>query len=172
MSIVALGAKTAEAIEKRGYAAETFGGFQTSMALARHLKEHVLTPEHSVLLALGRMADTSVQDILEGTCRVARVNVYDTTRPAGLDTTLDVLAQTPFDAVVFSSPSAIQSVVQHQHFASLLGQKYLFCVGKTTGRALATAGLSPSLTSSSPQPGVFAREIVQFFSLQSSSLLP
>lgn len=161
VAIAVVGPATASEVENYSSKVTYINPGNDALALAGFLKKEVLKPEDKVLLALGNLAPGFLEEDLCDAAQVRRINVYETillkpedTEPARL------IRQGKADMVVFTSPSAFSSFLNH--FAGCPSVP-MAAIGSTTAAAIREAGHEVAVTSSSPTAEQLANAVKNFF---------
>lgn len=163
VKLCCIGKKTAQSLERYCFKAQIVSGNETAEDFALELIKHV-SPNDNILLPLGNLAGTMIENHLSKICNVTRINVYNTIAPKFINQ--DVLIQIKvllFDCVVFTSPSTFANFIQITKLKPDNLQGKIACIGKTTAAMVTQMGFHPDMISSSAKGEVFAREIIEYF---------
>ncbi len=132
--VFAVGAKTAESLEELGVNV-SFPEEYNAQALAKMMNELNLK---KVIHFCGNLKAANLSKLLGESVEVSSIEVYNTVLTRHKMSDLD-----DFDAVVFMSPSAIQSFTEQNKVSDT--QK-VFCIGPTTEEAALQAGMENCIT--------------------------
>ena len=163
VKLCCIGKKTAQSLEYYCFKAQIVSGNETAEDFALELIKHV-SPNDNILLPLGNLAGTKIENHLSKICNVTRINVYNTVIPKSINQ--DVFMQIKallFECVVFTSPSTFANFIQITKLKPDNLQGKIACIGKTTAAMVTQMGFHPDMISSSAKGEVFACEIIECF---------
>ena len=163
VKIAVVGKKTAAELDYYGYAPELSGKKNTSEDLIRELIDKFDPQAQSFLLALGNLADDSIEKLLSVTNKVSRINVYNTIRPQKADNSiLDAVANRNYDLLVFTSPSTFQNFC-HFYGTEKIRDLKIASIGATTTKAIQETGATPLLTAKESNAEGLYRAIIEYY---------
>ena len=153
--IAAVGKATAAFLEKKGLVADYVNSGTTSHDMLADLQ--ALLPANARLLALlGNLAPNRLADGLHMQ-HVQRVDVYETLANEAIDRIAlwQKLQDSVFDAVVLTSPSAVELLWQISHETANLLRAKCVCIGTVTAEALRSRNIEPLAVATEPsEPGI------------------
>ena len=98
-----------------------------------------------ILLALGNLARTVIQDELKEHATCTRINVYETVMPDSADEkTLQLIRENRYEMLIFTSPSTIQNFMQLQLNIPAEDLR-IACIGEITAREAKNQGILPTV---------------------------
>jgi uroporphyrinogen III methyltransferase / synthase len=147
--IAAVGKRTAEALEERGWRVDLVPEESTADGLVKALAPN-LRPGAKVLFpASSRALPTLAAGLRKLGATVLEVEAYRTeAAPLDIEDCRDLIDHHAIGAVTFTSPSAVTELDQalgEAHFDRLLSHSAIIALGPTTGRALIERGHPPVL---------------------------
>lgn len=145
LQIAVIGDKTSQTLEKYGYRAAFINPGSTAEDFAEPFARHIAGEKSKprIVLPLGNLARTVIQDHLEKLAECTRINIYRTEMPEKTDKSIAEKIETNrYDMLIFTSPSGIQ------HFTALfpkLNKKNIrmACIGDITAAAARENGFEP-----------------------------
>ena len=163
LKVAVVGVKTASELEYYGYSPAFTGISHGSAELAAEFCITHTPKELKILLALGNLADDTLENILGADNQVDRMNVYETCEPKTVDDSLiQLIKDGQYDLILFTSPSTFH------HFSSFVDNEALqslkiASIGTTTSRAIREAGLNPLLTAAMSNAEGLTEAIVNYY---------
>ncbi|MEI7422680.1 MAG: hydroxymethylbilane synthase [Prolixibacteraceae bacterium] len=163
LKVAVVGVKTASELEYYGYSPAFTGVSHGSAELAAEFCRTHSPKELKILLALGNLADDTLENVLGADNKVDRINVYETTEPKTVDDALiQRIKEGQYDLILFTSPSTFN------HFSSLVDNEVLqtlkiASIGTTTSRAIGEAGLNPLLTAAMSNAEGLTEAIIKYY---------
>jgi uroporphyrinogen-III synthase len=165
MQIAVIGDKTSKTLKKYGYN-PTFvnpGSTAEDFAepFARHIAAEKLKPK--VVLPLGNLARTVIQDHLKKLADCTRIDIYQTEMPEKVNKIIAEKIETNlYDMLIFTSPSGIY------HFTELfpkLNKKNIrmACIGDITAGAARQKGFEPLAVAQSSSPEGIVESILNYY---------
>ena len=117
-----------------------------------------------ILLALGNLARTVIQDELDNFADCTRVNVYETTVPDSLDKKMvQLIKDNRYEILIFTNPSAIQNFMKLIHNIPAENIR-VACIGKTTAGEARKLGIQPLVVAEDASAQGIVDSIIQFYS--------
>jgi uroporphyrinogen-III synthase len=160
----AIGIKTASELEKRGRKPDYTGKGSTSEDLANELSELDTIKGYSILLPLGNLATTTLEEKLKSSANVLRINVYDTvmcnmtnTEPANL------ISENRYHMVLFTSPSGVSGLADALGDEISLSSIRAASIGKVTSAAAEQYGIRCLVTAARSTYEGLAEGIVNYY---------
>jgi uroporphyrinogen-III synthase len=160
----AIGIKTATELEKRGRKADYTGKGNTSDDLATELSGMKSIKGSNILLPLGNLASTTLEDTLSASANVIRLNVYDTVRRNITNSEpASIIRENRYHMVLLTSPSGVYG------FADALGNDVdggkirAASIGKVTSAAAEECGIRCLVTAARSTYEGLAEGIVNYY---------
>ncbi len=142
--IAVLGEATGQELSRFNLSADYVGRGRTGADFAEELKSVIATDE-TVLLVLGELAPDTIQQQLQATNLVDRVNAYQTVMPNLFPAEcVELIESNTYDLMLVSSPSAIKNL--YLAFHAKISQWRVISIGKTTSAACRNLGIEPLAT--------------------------
>ncbi|RKD88206.1 uroporphyrinogen-III synthase [Mangrovibacterium diazotrophicum] len=142
--VAVLGEATGSELNNFSLNANYTGTGRTGADFAKELKD-VIHPGESVLLVLGELAPDTIQQELQATNSVDRINIYQTVAPDHFDPEcVELIESESYDLMIISSPSAIKNL--YLAFREKISQWRVISIGKTTTAACRNLGIEPLTT--------------------------
>jgi len=145
LKIAMIGNKTQKKLEEYGYSPDFINPGNTaedfSEAFLKHLQKEKQLP--NILLALGKLARTVIQDELKDIANCTRINFYTTVIPESVDPNILIrIEEDQYEMLIFTSPSGIKN------FLKISGVKHqknlrIACIGDTTARTAKDNNIEP-----------------------------
>jgi uroporphyrinogen-III synthase len=144
-SIAVLGEATGRELNQFNLKADYTGSGHSGTDFARELKT-VIKPDEAVLLVLGKLAPDTIEQELQATNPVDRINVYETVAPVNFDPAcVRLIESDSYDLMLVSSPSAIKNL--YLAFHAKISRWRVISIGTTTTAACRRLGIEPLATS-------------------------
>jgi uroporphyrinogen-III synthase len=165
LQIAVIGEKTKKTLEKFGYRAAFINPGSTaedfSEPFARHIKTTGTKPK--ILLPLGNLARTVIQDHLSEWADCTRIDIYQTEMPEKMDPeVVDRIEKDKYDMIIFTSPSGIYNFLKL--FPGLSTQKIrLACIGEITARAARESGYHPLAVAQNSSSSGIVESILNYY---------
>ena len=164
VKIATIGSKTSEELEKFGFSSSFESSGRTSSDMIVELKYHVVKQNENVLLVLGELAKSNLEDELNSIANITRVNVYRTIETVNFPVeVIDYIKQDKYDLLVFTSPSGFRHFMKIMKENNCIKDFKIACIGDTTGEEVEKFGFRSLLISSKPDGLSFAKQIEQLF---------
>ena len=163
LKVAVVGVKTASELEYYGYSPAFTGVSHGSAELAAEFCNTHSPKNLKILLALGNLADDTLENRMGTENKVDRINVYETCEPKFVDGSLiQRIKQGQYDLILFTSPSTFN------HFSSLVEPEVLLklkiaSIGTTTSRAIGESGLNPLLTAAMSNAEGLTEAIINYY---------
>jgi len=159
-----IGIKTASELEKRGRKPDYVGKGSTSEDLANELSGLDSLKGCNIMLPLGNLAASALEEKLKSSANVLRINVYDTVmRNLSDDEPLGLIRENRYHMVLLTSPSGAAG------FADALGNEInkssirAASIGKVTSAAAEQYGIRCLVTAVRSTYEGLAEEIVNYY---------
>lgn len=125
----------------------------------QHLKE-----KPSVLLALGNLARTLIQDELIDFAECTRIDVYETLAPETIDMkTLELIQNDAYEMLIFTSPSTIINFMKLTLNVPVENLR-IACIGEITAREAEQQGILPLVVANDASSPGIVQSIKQSYS--------
>lgn len=163
LKVAVVGVKTASELEYYGYSPAFTGLSHGSVELAAEFISTHAPKNLKILLSLGNLADDTLENILGADHTVERINVYETTLPKAVDTSIiEKIKNGLYDLILFTSPSTFI------HFSSFVEEEVLqslkiASIGTTTTRVIREAGYHPQLTAAMSNAEGLTEAILKYY---------
>lgn len=165
LQLAVIGNKTEQVLTGFGYKATFTGtgstGEDFADAFIHKIKNEKTKPD--VLLALGKLARTAIQDQLKNFAQCTRINLYETIAPEPIDEEMKkLLVSNKYEMMLFTSPSGIQNLLK------LVGELKpqnirMACIGETTSKTAIENHITPLVVAQiSTAEGLF-KSIINYY---------
>lgn len=163
LKIVVIGKSTATELDYYGYAAYFTGTKNTSNDLLSDLSKEYDLKNQNILLALGNLADNTLEIELIKANSVTRINTYQTVKPESADTKImDLISTNQYDLIVFTSPSTFHNFCLFFGTNDISKLK-MASIGDTTSKAILARGAKPLITAESSNAEGLFQAIVKLY---------
>lgn len=163
IKIAVLGKKTSEEVLKNNCRPYLISSGNTSADLLSELADKI-KPTEKVLLALGELAENTLEKGLFNPGKINRINVYKTIKPDIISTEIiEKIKKDNYDIILFTSPSGV-----HYFYKIMIDNKMVVdlrtaCIGKTTERAILQNNCKPLVVSQKSNAESLVKELETFF---------
>lgn len=145
LKIAVIGNKTQKKLEEYGYSPGFVNPGNTAEdfaeAFPRELQKEKEQPK--ILLALGKLARTVIQNELKNSAECTRINFYTTTIPEKVDSDiLKRIEEDHYEMLIFTSPSGIRNFLKITR-TKQLNKLRVACIGDTTARTARDNKIEP-----------------------------
>ena len=165
LQIAVIGEKTQKTLAKFGYSAVFVNPGSTAEDFAEPFAGHIKASgtKPKVVLPLGNLARTVIQDYLKKLADCTRINVYRTEMPETINTDIaDRIENEKYDMLIFTSPSGIKNFLKL--FPELVIQKIrMACIGDTTANAAREKGFRPLVVAQNSSSAGIAESILNYY---------
>lgn len=145
VQIAVIGNKTEKLLNSYGCKASFINPGSTGEDFADAFIQHIKNENHkpNVLLALGNLARTVIQNKLTEFVNCTRINLYDTKSPESLDKiTMQLILSDNYEMLLFTSPSGVKNFLKLT--TDIQPKKIrMACIGETTAKAAIENNISP-----------------------------
>jgi len=165
LKIGVIGNKTQKKLEEYGYSPDFINPGNTaedfSDAFLKHLRKEKQQP--NILLALGKLARTVIQEQLKNTANCIRIDFYTTVVPESVDPNiLKQIEEDRYEMLIFTSPSGIKN------FLKISGVKQpeklrIACIGEITANAAKKNGIEPLVIAEKASAKGLTDSIINFY---------
>lgn len=165
LRIAVIGNKTEKTLNRLGYKASFVNpgiiAEDFAEAFIQNLKNEKEKPD--ILLALGNLARTIIQDQLSDYARCTRLNVYQTVAPETVDEKiLQDVKNNRYDMLIFTSPSGIHNFMERKGDMPP-GKIRAACIGEITAQAANETGINPLVVAHSASAKGIVESIIHFY---------
>jgi uroporphyrinogen III methyltransferase / synthase len=160
LSVAAVGAETAGALERAGVKPVLVAAPATAAGLAAALVAHGVSGAHVWFPAAAGAGDVLQRRLEQAGAIVRRLDVYRSEMPAGTPALLDAALRRPIDAVTLTSGSTVKNLRQALGGRSLPAAVVAACIGERTAKAAAGAGFGDIVVAARPTAGALADALV------------
>ncbi len=165
MKIAVIGEKTGAGLKQFGYNPQFVNPGATAEDFAEpffnHIKSNTSRPK--ILLPLGNLARTVIQDRLKMIADCIRVNIYLTETPRNRDkNVMNRILNDHYDMLIFTSPSGIHNFVQ-LFPAVYQKQVRVACIGSITAEAAQQEGIQPLVVARHSSSEGIVESIIQYY---------
>ncbi|MCX6154568.1 MAG: uroporphyrinogen-III synthase [Candidatus Kapabacteria bacterium] len=160
----AIGNRTADELEKNSIEANFISTEMNSEKFVLEMSDEILCKGDKVLLALGNLANDTLENGLKQTTEVHRINVYKTHSTINHQPDIiDRLIADNYDLLIFTSPSGFESFLSVCDKYSIRNINKIACIGNTTAQAIINSGYKPKLISPKSDAETFVDSIETYF---------
>jgi uroporphyrinogen III methyltransferase/synthase len=160
LSVAAVGAATAGALERAGVKPDIVAAPATAAGLAAALVAHGVSGAHVWFPAAAGAGDVLRRHLEQAGAIVRRLDVYRSEMPAGTPARLDAALRRPIDAVTLTSGSTAEHLRQALGGRRLPAGVVVACIGEQTAKAAAGAGFGDIVVAARPTAGALADALV------------
>jgi uroporphyrinogen-III synthase len=160
-----IGRKTGEELIRQGITPDFISESNLAGKFASELKEQVLQTGNNVLLLLGNLAGSAIQDVLHDHTNIKRVDCYETTASGQADEKIvGMIAQDAYDMILFTSSSALESfaAMLRKHSIDITGLR-MASIGPSTTDAMHHYGVKPVVTARVSSHEGLLTEIYEYY---------
>lgn len=165
LRIAVIGKKTGKELLNYGITPNYISESNLSEIFAKELKQHVIKKESKVLVLLGNLASTNIENELSGYVNIYRINCYETIKLNILEREVaSLLKNNKYDLLVFTSSSALSYFldVLSKNRIAFDGSKVV-SIGISTTNTMNKYGIKPILTARQSNIEGLIEEIKLFF---------
>lgn len=145
LQIAVIGEKTRKTLKKYGYNPTFVNPGSTAEDFAESFAKQIAmeNSKSNIVLPLGNLARTVIQEHLGKLAECTRINIYQTEMPEKVDKTIkEKIESNRYDMLIFTSPSGIENFLKI--FSGLNVENIrLACIGETTANAARKKGILP-----------------------------
>lgn len=165
IKIAVIGSKTQMKLKKYGYKPDFTNPGNTaedfSEAFIKHLQKEKKQP--NILLALGKLARTVIQNQLKEIANCTRIDIYTTIIPEAVDPNiLKRIEENRYEMLIFTSPSGIKNFLkstQNKHVKNLC----VACIGDTTAHTAKENEIEPLVVAEEASAKGLVDSIINFY---------
>ena len=163
LRIAAIGYKTALELDYYGYSPHFISEGNSSEDMVNQFLKMKSPVDNQILLALGNLADESLQKYFSVNNFVKRINVYNTVKPDHTDPEImNLIKNNLYDLIIFTSPSTFINFCSF-YGKENLGNLKMASIGPTTTKCIKEAGIEPLITAKKSNAEGLRDEIVEFY---------
>jgi uroporphyrinogen-III synthase len=166
LQIAVIGRKTEKVLALFGYSAAFVNPGNTAEDFVAAFLPKIKNESHRprILLALGNLARTVIQDELSRFAECLRVNVYETVFPDWMDEKIvQRIRNNHYEMLIFTSPSAIQNFMKRVNNIPAENLRAA-CIGEITASEARKQGLQPLVVSKDASAQGIVDSIIQYYS--------
>jgi uroporphyrinogen-III synthase len=166
LQIAVIGKKTEKVLSSFGYSPAFVNPGNTGGDFAEAFIQKIKNDTHQprVLLALGNLARTVIQEELSQYAEYTRLNVYETAIPNSVDEkTVQYIMDNRYEMLIFTSPSAIQNFMKLFHNIPVENIR-LACIGETTASEARKMGIQPLVVAEDASTQGIVDSIIHYYS--------
>lgn len=158
LQLAVIGFKTEQVLNGFGYKASFTNPGSTGEDFAGAFIQLIKRENHkpSVLLALGNLARTVIQDQISEVALCTRINLYQTESPESLDEkVMQLILNDNYEMLIFTSPSGVKNFLKL--VAKIQPEKIrMACIGETTSKTALENNIIPKVVAkNSSAAGLF-----------------
>lgn len=145
LKIAVIGNKTQKKLEEYGYSPDFVNPGNTAEEFSEAFQKHLQKEkgQSKILLALGKLARTVIQDELKNSADCTRINFYTTMIPNKVDADiLKRIEEDRYEMLIFTSPSGIENFLEITR-TKQLNKLRVACIGDTTARTARNNKIEP-----------------------------
>lgn len=172
IQIAVIGNKTEETLTPFGYSAAFVNPGNTSEDFAAAFIQEIknINPKPRILMAVGNLARTNIQDKLSKYAHCSRLDVYKTIAPKSVDKNiLQLIRNNQYEMLIFTSPSAIQNFMKLKTNFSVENIR-MACIGAITANEAIIQGIQPLVIAKDASARGIVEAIIQFYIKNSKKL--
>ncbi len=165
IKIAVIGNKTANELIKNGINPNYISKSNLSDTFAFELKENIIANNSNVLLMLGNLANSTIEDSLKKIATVNRINCYNTVATKNqYPELIKKVNDNKYDLIIFTSSSCFINFAQliKKNQLSINNIKAL-SIGKATTKTMEEYGIKPLITAKQSNIEGIIIEITNFF---------
>ncbi len=165
IQIAVIGKKTEKVLSVFGYRADFVNPGNTSEDFVFAFADKIRTEKNpKILLAVGNLARTFIQDKLKDWAECSRIDVYKTEVPNAINKkNIQLIKSNQYEMLIFTSPSAIQNFMTLTNDISVENIR-LACIGEITAREARKQGLQPLIIAKDASAKGIVDSIIQYYS--------
>jgi uroporphyrinogen-III synthase len=169
LRIAVIGKKTETTLKDFGYSPSFSNPGKTGEDFADSFTQKIKEENGArpdILMPLGNLAGTLLQERLNPVARCFRINVYETVMPGSVDEIIfQHIREDRYDMIIFTSPSGIYNFLK---LKGSINDKTLrvACIGETTFAAARKKGITPLVVASKPTARGIFESIISYYKHQ------
>ncbi|MGM0620034.1 MAG: uroporphyrinogen-III synthase [Bacteroidota bacterium] len=165
LKIAVIGNKTQKKLEEYGYSPDFVNPGNTaedfSDAFLKHLQKEKAHP--NILLALGKLARTVIQDELKNSANCNRIDFYTTNTPDSVDQNImQQIEEDRYEMLIFTSPSGIKNFLKITRTTNFENLR-VACIGETTARTAKENGIEPLVVAEEASAKGLVDSIIKYY---------
>lgn len=165
VKIAVIGSKTEKVLNQFGYAVDFLnpGSTGEEFAVAFSQKIKVESGKQKILLILGNLARTVIEDKLNEFADCTRINIYETVNPETVDKeALEIIRNNKYEMIIFTSPSGIHNFIK---ISGDIHNKNIraACIGETTASAAKESGFNLQVVAQNASAQGIIEPIINFY---------
>lgn len=165
LQFAAIGIKTEAVLQGFGYRSSFVNPGSTAEDFSKPFTEHIKTAGNkpNILLPLGNLARTVIQEELKNEANCTRVDVYKTDVPRYFDEKImQRIEKGHYDMLIFTSPSGIKNFVMS--FLKIKKEDIrMACIGPITYREAIKNGFQPLVTAHNSTAQGIVESIINYY---------
>ena len=165
LKIAVIGVKTNRTLEKYGYTAAFVNPGSTAEDFAKPFAQHIKTTgtKPKIVLPLGNLARTVIENHLKKLADCTRINIYLTEMPRYVNSEIGkYIEKEKYDLLIFTSPSGIENFLKL--FPKLNVENIrLACIGETTASAARKSGFQPLVVAQNSSSAGIVESILNYY---------
>lgn len=165
IQFAAIGEKTESVLQDFGYQASFVNPGSTAKDFSKPFLNHLNTGsiKPNILLPLGNLAGTTIQDYLESAANCTRITVYNTEIPMNLNRSIiQQIEEDRYDMLIFTSPSGIQNFLKASP-AFREQNIRMACIGPVTCNEAINRGFNPQVTAQKSSAKGIVESILNYY---------
>ena len=164
--IAVIGQKTQKTVESFGYKVAFVNPGNTAEdfvpAFMQKIKKNSVKP--NILLILGNLARTFIQDELSSVANCTRMDVYETVAPKDInEESLDLIRNNQYEMLIFTSPSTIQNFMKLNMNVPVAYIRCA-CIGDITANEAKKQGITNLVVAEDASAKGIVQSIIQSYS--------
>ena len=159
INTICLGEKTRDALIENGVEPVFISEESYADNLITELVNNQMVRNKKILLVLGNLADNRIEEGLNSTCNVSRINIYQTNLETSKKEDITNLLKNRNTISIFTSPSSFQA------FNNLYDTEKttLVSIGTTTSKTIKSSGYVPEITSDEQTYDGISKAIINYY---------
>lgn len=163
IKIAVVGKKTSEEVLKNNFIPCLISSGNTSEDLLKELAEKI-KPTEKILLALGELAENTLEEGLSCFGITTRINVYKTSQEKVISSEIiERIKLDNYHIILFTSPSGFKNFSKIMNENRVTGSFKTACIGTTTEKAMLKNNCQPLFVSPKSNGESFVQELERFF---------
>lgn len=165
VQIATIGVKTEHILLSYGYHSSFVNPGSTaedfSAPFLKHIEQENTKPK--ILLPVGKLARTVIQDHLKEAASCVRIDIYKTEFPDNIDQqVIRLIEDNYYDMIIFTSPSGIRNFMKVM--SSIPKDEIrMACIGEITNREARNNGFNPLVTASKSSAAGMVESIINYY---------
>ena len=165
IQIAVIGEKTRKTLEKFGYRATFVNPGSTAENFAEPFARQIFTAGSNpkVVLPIGNLARTVIENHLKKFADCTRINIYRTEMPEEVNSEIaEYFEKEKYEMLIFTSPSGIENFLKLFPKMNIQNIR-LACIGETTAKAAREKGFNPQVVAQNSSSAGIVESILNYY---------